>query len=177
MRINVGSANPIKVEAVKEIIADYDFLIGSEVLSIPIKSEVPEQPLSLEETINGARNRAGNSFRECTYSVGIEDGLMYVPKSITGHMNICVAVFFDGREYYFGISSAFEYPKEVTQLIFQQGLDVDSAFYRCHLTSNPDVGSAEGAIGILTKGRLTRKEYTKQALKMALISLENKERY
>jgi non-canonical (house-cleaning) NTP pyrophosphatase len=35
------------------------------------------------------------------------------------------------------------------------------------------LGSAEGIIGVLTKGRLTRKEYVKQAITMALINLEN----
>jgi non-canonical (house-cleaning) NTP pyrophosphatase len=40
------------------------------------------------------------------------------------------------------------------------------------MTTNENIGSEEGAIGILTKGRMTRKEYTKQALRTALIHLE-----
>ena len=45
-------------------------------------------------------------------------------------------------------------------------------FFKLGITKNPQIGSEEGAIGIVTKGRLDRKEYTKQALRMALIHLE-----
>jgi len=45
------------------------------------------------------------------------------------------------------------------------------------LTENPKIGSAEGSIGVLTKDRIMRKEYIKQAVVMALIPMENKELY
>jgi len=50
---------------------------------------------------------------------------------------------------------------------------MNQAFSRAGLTNNPKLGSQEGAVGLLTKGRLTRKEYTKQAIRTALIHLEN----
>jgi non-canonical (house-cleaning) NTP pyrophosphatase len=57
-------------------------------------------------------------------------------------------------------------------LIVKEGLDMSQAINKAGLTKNKDIGSAEGAIGILTKGRMDRKEYTKQALRTALIHLE-----
>jgi non-canonical (house-cleaning) NTP pyrophosphatase len=102
---------------------------------------------------------------------------MHVPHTKTDFMNICVCVIYDGEEYHIGISSAFEYPTKVTELVFKEGLDVNQAFYRAGLTKNPKIGSSEGAIGVLTHGRLTRKEHIKQGIAMALIHLENAQLY
>lgn len=173
MRINVGSKNDVKVEAVREAIRDYAFLSNAEVAGIDANSEVSEQPKSVGETIRGAMNRAKSAFRDCDYSFGLEDGLMRVPNTKTDYMNICACAIYDGKNHHIGLSSAFEYPPHVTKLVFEEGLDINQAFHRVGLTKNPKVGSAEGAVGILTHGRLLRKDYTKQAVMMALIHVEN----
>ncbi len=128
----------------------------------------------MNETIQGAMNRATNAFSDCQYSFGLESGLMKVSHTKTGYMDFCACAIYDGKNHHLGLSSAFEYPLEVTQLVFKKGLDINQAFYKTGLTKDPKVGSAGGAIGILTKGRLLRKDYTKQAITMALIHLENK---
>jgi len=173
MRVNVGSKNKVKVDAVKEAILDYDFLAKAEVNSIDVESEVSEQPKSLDETIQGAMTRARRSFRDCDYSIGIEAGLMKVPHTKTDYMNTTICAIYDGKEYHLGMAAPFEYPREVMRLVIEEGLDINEAFYKAGLTENPRVGAAEGAIGVLTKGRVPRKEYTKQAIAMALIHLEN----
>lgn len=173
MRINVGSQNEVKIEAVKEAVRDYNFLSKAKVMGVSVNSKVSEQPKSVDETVRGAMNRARGAFQNCDYSFGLEDGLMQVPNTKTDYMNICVCVIYDGQDYHIGLSSAFEYPTEVTKLVLEEGLDINQAFYKVGLTKNPKVGSAEGAIGILTHGRLLRKDYAKQAITMALIHLEN----
>ncbi len=177
MRINVGSQNDVKVSAVREAIRDYDFLSKVEVSGLEVSSEISEQPKSVDETIRGAMNRARNAFQNCEYSFGLEDGLMRVPNTKTDYMNVCACAIYDGQNYHVGLSSAFEYPPNVTRLVFDEGLDINQAFHKVGLTKNPKVGSAEGAIGILTHGRLLRKEYTKQAIMMALIHVENSKKY
>jgi inosine/xanthosine triphosphatase len=174
MKINVGSKNEIKISAVKEIINKYDFLLKAKIIGIDTESKVSDQPKSIGETIQGAINRATNSFSDCRYSFGLESGLMKVPHTKTGYMDFTACAIYDGTNHHLGLSSAFEYPTEVTQLVFNEGLDINQAFHKIGLTKDPKVGSSEGAIGILTKGRLLRKDYTKQAITMALIHLENK---
>jgi len=98
---------------------------------------------------------------------------MQVPYTKTGYMDLCACAIYDGKEVHIGLSSAFEFPTQVTRLILEEGLDANQAFYLVGLTKDPKIGSAEGAIGLLTKGRVTRKDYTKQAISMALIHLEN----
>ncbi len=177
MKINVGSQNNVKVSAVREAIRDYDFLSNTDVSGLNVSSEISEQPKSVDETIRGAINRSRNAFQNCNFSFGLEDGLMRVPNTKTNYMNVCACAIYDGQNYHIGLSSAFEYPHDVTKLVFEEGLDINQAFHRVGLTKNPKVGSSEGAIGILTHGRLLRKEYTKQAITMALIHVENSKKY
>jgi len=168
MIINIGSKNLIKVGAVEEILNDYPHLRKAEIIAIEASSEVGDQPKSLEETMN----RAKNSFNNCDFSFGIESGLMAVPHTKTGHMDVCVCAIFDGKEYHLGLSSAWEAPQKVADYMLKEGLDMNDAAHKSGLTKNPKVGSAEGLVGIMTRGRLTRKEYTKEAIRTALIHID-----
>ncbi len=177
MMINVASKNPVKIEAVKEVLHSYPNLANYGVVGIETHSGVSEQPKSLEETVRGAINRSTAVFNNCVYSFGIESGLMKVPYTKTGSMSFCACAIYDGSNYYIGLSCAFEFPTKVTQMIYEQDIDGNEAFYRFGLTTNKKIGSSEGAIGVLTCGRVSRKDYTKQAIQMALIHLENKKLY
>ncbi|RJQ35382.1 DUF84 family protein [Candidatus Parcubacteria bacterium] len=173
MRIAVGSTNAAKVAAVKEILADYPHLKDAEIVPLKTESGVADQPLSLKETIEGAINRAKSIFEGNDYSLGIESGLMEVPYTRGGYMDVCAAVIYDGSEFHIGLSSAWEFPDtRITTLMIEGGKNMSEAINEVGLTQNPDIGAAEGAIGIMTKGRVDRKEYTKQALRMALIHID-----
>lgn len=173
LAVCVGSKNIQKVEAVREILQEYPHLADAVVSSCAASSDVSSQPKSLEETVRGAMNRAKNAFQDCRYSFGIESGLMEVPYAKSGFMDVCVAAIFDGKEIFLGLSSAWEFPDpSVMNLMLKDGLDMAQAINKAGLTSNHAIGSAEGAIGILTRGLLNRKEYTKQALRTALIHLD-----
>lgn len=173
MKIKVGTKNKAKVEAVEEIIKEYPHLSNFEIEGIEVISDVADQPISLEETINGAINRAKNAFADCEYSIGLESGWMSVPKTKSGYMDVCVCAIYDGKECHLGLSSAWEFPNpEVTNLIIKDGLNTTQAINKVGMTKNENIGSEEGAVGLLTKGRMTRKEYTKQALRTALIHLD-----
>jgi inosine/xanthosine triphosphatase len=185
MKINIGTKNKIKIGALRETIAGYDFLAAAIVESVECGSAVSDQPKSLEETVCGAKNRARSAFNEGRealsaaqgdLSAGIEDGLMPVPGSLTGFMNLCVCAFYDGKRYYLGTSAGFEYPPLAIDLV-KKGKDINQAFYELGLTDDPKVGSARGAIGILTKNRWCRKDTVKQSIVAALIQLDNKTIY
>lgn len=172
-RISVGSHNPVKVESVAELIREYPHLADLEVVGVDASSDVSSQPKSLEETVRGAMNRARHAFQDCRYSVGLESGLMHVPETKSGYMDVCVCAIFDGTEFHLGLSCAWEFPDpSVMRSIFSDGLDMSQAINKAGLTKDANIGSGEGAIGILTKGRLNRKEYTKQAIRTALIHVD-----
>jgi inosine/xanthosine triphosphatase len=179
MKIIVGTKNPVKIEAVREVIKEYKLFREAEIFSLAAQSNVSKQPKTLEETISGAINRARNVYYNlCKVSFGIESGLMKVPFTKTGFMDVCACSVYDGNNDNIGLSCALEFPIEIVRGIMEQGLDVNEATYRSGLTSIEKIGSTESAlIGILTKGRITRKNQTKQAIEMALIHLTNPELY
>lgn len=174
MHIIVGSKNDVKVGAVRELAPEYPFMASAGVTGFDAPSGVSAQPKTLEETVQGAINRARGAWESgaCDASVGIESGLMHVPFTKTGHMDVCACAIYDGKEFHLGLSSAWEAPADAARLMLEEGLDMNDAFVKAGYTDNPKIGSAEGAIGLLTKGRVDRKEYTKQAIRMACIHLE-----
>lgn len=177
MKIGVGSTNQVKVNAVKEVIPLYDMLKDAEVVPVETSSGVSEQPTSMIETIDGAKNRAQAAYVGNNLGIGLESGLFEVPHTKTGMMDTCVCAIYDGKEFHIGFSPAFEYPIKVTQSVLKEKIDINEAFFKHKLTDNPKLGSADGAIGFLTKGKMKRLDYTKPAIMMALVHLENPELY
>lgn len=169
----MGSTNPIKLDAVRLAFEDSGRFGTIEVKGCEVASGVREQPITLEETLRGAITRAQSAFADCALSVGIEDGLFAVPYTQSGYMNVCACVIFDGTREHVGLASAFEYPAEVTRFVIEEGLDVTQAFVKSGLSNNDRLGAAEGAIGVLTRGRLTRRDYARQAVDMALLHVPN----
>ncbi|MBI4268210.1 inosine/xanthosine triphosphatase [Candidatus Uhrbacteria bacterium] len=175
MKVHIGSKSPTKISAIENTIKAYAFFDDASLESFNVDSEVSHQPMTLEETIAGAKNRAMNCFEGADMSFGIESGLMSVPETKTGYMNVTACVIYDGKKCHLGIASCFEYPKEATRLSVEQNLEMSHAFKEAGLTTNEKIGYAEGGIGFLTKGRLVAADYYAQAVMMAIIHLENQE--
>jgi inosine/xanthosine triphosphatase len=129
MKINIGTENQVKVSAFRDVIADYAFFKNAAVNSVKAGSGVADQPKSLAQTVRGAKNRARAAAKFGDIGVGIEDGLIKVPQTLTGFMNTCVCALYDGKRYYLGMSAAFEYPPEAVKLV-KKGLDINQAFYK-----------------------------------------------
>jgi len=177
MRINVGTTNNAKIEAVRETILDYEGFQNAIITPLKVESQVKDQPLTLEETIQGARNRAKNAFKDCKYSIGLEAGLIPVPHTLSGYMNFNVCVIYDGETFFTGLSSGFEYPPHVIKDIIEGGLEIKDAMVRAGITQSNEVAKGQGNIGILTKGRTPRKEYVAQSIRKAMIPLDNPKYY
>lgn len=176
MKIVIGTKNQAKIEAVIETLTNYELLKNALIMAKEVASGVSEQPKSLEETIQGAMNRAKNAFEkvdECAYGFGLESGIFPVPNTKTGWMDTTVCAIYDSHNFHLGLSSCFEYPRELTRLVNEQGITVSQAANEAGISDKLDLGAQEGMIGILTRNRLTRKGYTKQAIITALIHLEN----
>ncbi len=173
MKIVVGSTNPSKLEAVREALSMYSFLKDADVLGVEVSSGVPAQPRNMEQIVQGAINRARNAYLQIAgdYSIGLESGLHKFP--LVGYLELTACILYDGKKVRPGFSSAFPLPEKVAALVIEDGLNLSQASYQAGLTGNPELGKAEGIIGILTKGRKTRKDYTKDAIIMAMIGVEN----
>jgi len=180
MILSIGSTNSVKIQALEELISKYPELENAKVVSCSVASEVSEQPLSLEEIIKGAKNRARNAFMHCptaTYSFGIESGLFQAIGTATGFLEACVCVIYDGSQYIVGLSCGFEVPSAILKFVLEDKMDLSQACYASGITKNAHLGSSEGLIGVLSKGKINRKEYTKQAIVSALIQIQSFEYY
>ena len=90
-------------------------------------SGVSCNPLTLKETINGAKNRAKNAFDylknkngKCDFGVGIEAGMYPVEEVETKFMDASICAIYDGEQYYIGFSPSFEYPKQVVERVLSR---------------------------------------------------------
>lgn len=138
--------------------------------SIDRVSKVSCNPLTLEETITGAKNRAYEAYRFCVeqhglcdYGVGIEAGLFPVQGVDTGYLDTSICAIYDGSRYAIGGSPLFEYPDAVMKRVLngeEPGLIAD--FFGETAKGRP------GVIGPLTAGRIYRDEFDQYAVMMAL---------
>ena len=180
MIVAIGSTNRAKVQALKEILTDSSIFSKAELISIETSSEVSDQPLSFQETILGAKNRATNAFhkcKSCTYGFGIESGLMEVSEVSTGFLHVSICSIYDGKNYYTGLSSGFELPSQILNLLLEQKMDLSKACLYSGISHNTEIGSTEGLVGILSKGKMDRKDYSKQCITTAIFQLENAKWY
>jgi len=169
MLIAVGSKNPVKVRATKNVLEKiYEHV---EVTGIDVGSEVPDQPFGIDETIKGAINRAKNAYSdEFDLGVGIESGLMETPDSITGYIDLQWCAIFDGQTITLGVSAGFEYPPEVIEEVLR-GKEVGDVMDK--VTGVDNLGQKTGAVSYLSKGLLDRTENTEQCVLTAMIPRMN----
>jgi inosine/xanthosine triphosphatase len=174
MKIAVGSKNAAKVKAVEELLKDYPHLKDAEVIGYEVDSGIPAQPKSLAEIVEGACNRAKHAYDiGADYGVGLEAGLMEVPHSKSGHMDITAAAVFDGTEYHLGLSSAWEFvDPSIFREVIEGEKELATVLVDRKVFASMDERQGGGAIGIVTKGRLDRKGFTQQALMNALIHID-----
>lgn len=177
MKIGVGSKNKTKVNAVAELLKDYPLFKNAEVFGVNIKIEEFGHPKNIDETVAGAVDRAKQSYVDNDYGFGIEGGLMKVPQTKSGYMEVAACAIFDGKQIHIGLSQACEWPKEVIDGIINKGMDGSQAMKAAGLTEHEKLGEHGGMIEILTKGRMNRMEFNKSAVAMALIHLENPEHF
>ncbi len=139
MKISLGSTSVNKKNILLEVLSDFTI---TDIVYNNVSSDISEQPLSEEETIQGAKNRAKNSFlidQTVDMSFGMEGGL----SKIDGiYYLVCVtAIYTKDGSYYLGISSKLPLPKDVSEKIdkgeefgvlvreYQQTLSKDSDLY------------------------------------------------
>lgn len=161
IRVAVGSTNHVKVEAVREVM---ESIYGSvRIYSVDVKSGVPDQPFE-SETHRGAVNRAKEALGDRDLSVGIEAGVFELYGELMDIQH-CAIIDKDGK-ITTGMGSGFAYPPEIAELVrggLTVGQAVDKIYDKCA------VGHSEGAIGLLSKGIMDRKELTKQSVLAAMI--------
>ena len=164
--IILASHNPVKTRATMagfhRMFPDLDFDISW--VSVP--SGVREQPISDEETLRGAINRAQrarNLVRKGDFWVGIEGG---VEQSEHGMLAFAWVVILSNNHEGKGRTGAFYLPNQVAEIV-RSGKELgdadDIVFGRVKSKQK------QGAVGLLTEGVIDRTVFYEQAVILALV--------
>jgi len=174
MIINIGSKNPAKVEGVKQGFAHYfkDF----DVKLVEVDSGVTTHPSSTGEVMNGAMKRAKDAFDgKCDFSVGMEGGMIKFPGTKSGYFETSVAVVYDGKDFFVGGAPLFEWPASWVPRIIN-GEEAADLLGEAEGTKEKIYDEA-GGVGRLTKNAMSRTEYIKHSVVMALTRIVRKDIY
>lgn len=130
MKIALGSQSNNKIEYLKNIL-DFFEQNNYELNTYAVDSCVSEQPISRDETFNGACNRAKAAFAKDTtvnFAIGMEGGLVVMNKK--DYYYECIVVVYNGKEYFTGISSSLAIPKQVSQKIKDYNADLSDELHK-----------------------------------------------
>ncbi len=174
-KIIVASKNPVKINTTLagflQMFPDEQF----EVEGVSADSDVADQPMTEEETLQGAFNRAQNVRKIATsgdFWVGIEGGLEEVSGSLEAFAWI-VVIGNDGKVGK-GRTGSFFLPEKVAELI-RQGMELGTADDLVFKKENSK--QSTGSVGILTGDVLTRTTFYEPAVILALIPFKNPDLY
>jgi inosine/xanthosine triphosphatase len=168
--IIVASTNPVKIQAA---LAGFQAIFPDEtftVQGVSVPSGVSEQPMSDEETLAGALNRARaarEQMPDADFWAGIEGGCEEKHGDLWAFAWVAVLgndIIGKGR------TAAFTLPHEIADLV-RQGVELGIADDRVFGRSNSKQGN--GAVGILTDDVVDRTSYYVHAVVMALVPFKN----
>ena len=117
MKVGVGSKNKTKVGAVVELLHEYPMFNGAEIEGVAVVVDEFGHPKNIDETVAGAIDRAKQAHEGRDYGFGIEGGLIAIPHTKTGYMEVAVCAIFDGSQVHLGLSQGCEWPKKVLHSI------------------------------------------------------------
>eukprot|EP01139_Manchomonas_bermudensis_P023756 Amastigsp_a841514_22.p1 type:complete len:178 gc:universal Amastigsp_a841514_22:853-1386(+) len=165
----VGSASPIKVNAVKACLPGDTVVHG-----VAAASGINEQPVGSAETLHGALNRLKNTIQATpdvawTYAVAMENGILETPLPDgsavwTDFAWVVVERAADGKRSY-AQSASIEFPLEFVERARARGFD--------RTTVGSVIATATGCNkqdphAFLTGGARTRAAILEDAIKLAL---------
>lgn len=164
IRVLVGSHNPVKIDAVRNAIAPLFPGTSVECEGMHAPSGVPEQPMTLAETREGAINRMNfcRQSGDADYYVALEGGVD-VTEDGPGTFGF-VAIASKGYVSV-GCSAWLPLPPVVYESLLD-GEELGPVMDRLFGTVN--IKQQGGAIGLVTNGHSTRESAYREALIMAM---------
>ena len=174
-KIYIGSKNPVKIESTRKGFEEvFNNILELEFIGKSVSSGVGGQPMTNEETLLGAFNRAKNlktNFPGGDFYVGLEGGIQIIGDEMEAFAWI---VILDDNLVGKAQTSTFQLPPKIVELI-HQGIELGHADDMVFQRKNSKQGN--GAVGILTNNVIDRVEYYRHAVILALIPFINAELY
>jgi len=169
-KVVIASKNPVKIEATKAGFQRMFPSLSFDFEGLSVSSNVSDQPMSHEETKEGASNRAQNAkldFPNADFWVGIEGG---VHQDEFGMQAFAWVVVQSCDKTSQAQTAVFYLPEPIAKMV-KEGIELGEADDIYFGRSNSK--QKDGAVGILTKGEIDRKAYYEHAMVMVLIPFAN----
>jgi len=183
--VAVGSTRRPKVDAVREALALIGPRLGDaeqfDIAAVEVPSGVRHTPLSREDILKGARQRAESLLRIAReksepwkYFVGLEGGIDILRERGARHVfleNWAYVSDVTGREG-FGQSGAILLPEALAKRVVDEGVELAAAIDE--FAGARGIRDAQGAWGVLTQNLITRQDTYRIAVISAFASLLNR---
>ena len=184
--IAVGSTRKPKLAAVREAVDGMSDLLAAEtsieIVGVEVESGVNHTPLSCEESMRGARQRAEwlqqvakQEAKPWNYFVGLEGGLALIEDGERRVFLESWAYVSDGTRGHFGRSGAVELPEALAEEVFVRGTELSLAIDQ--FAGEAGIRDAQGAWGVLSGNKITRQEAFRVALIAAFAPFFNQPMY
>jgi inosine/xanthosine triphosphatase len=175
--VAVGSTRRPKVNAVSEALAAIrtvsDFLPAFEILGVEVDSGVRHTPLSREDLMAGARQRAEGLMQLARAQ---NQGWKYLEAGNRWVFRESWAYVTDGTgRGSFGQSGAVLVPEALAETVVDNGVELSHAID--DFAGGHNIRDAEGAWGILTRNLTTRQDSFRVAVINAFAPFFNRESY
>jgi inosine/xanthosine triphosphatase len=173
MKVAVGTTNPNKVDAVREVFSSY---FDAEVVSVEVPSSVTNQPMDEDTIIEGCINRAqaARKAAKADVGVGIEAGVRPAERAISGYVAVTWCAIADGESVFLGSGPQFEWPRKFIDEI-KGGRELKHVAEG--FSGEKGIGAKGGLISAVTRGKVVRKDLNTWAVRSAIIPLVSKQLY
>ena len=186
-RIAVGSTRRPKLQAVHEAAASFASALAPnarlEIQGYEVESGVSHTPVSREELMQGARQRAEALWKlareaaaSADYCVGLEGGLNVVSEN--GERRVFLeswAYVSDAVRGHFGCSGSIEIPVALAEEVVNGGVELSVAIDR--FADAVGIRDLQGAWGVLTGNLISRQESFRLAVLTAFAPFYNAKVY
>ncbi|HWZ96566.1 MAG TPA: inosine/xanthosine triphosphatase [Candidatus Dormibacteraeota bacterium] len=185
--VAVGSTRKPKLGAVQDALASIGKLLAPEkqieIVGVEVESGVSHTPVSREELMQGARQRAeaianlaAQNHEPWNYFVGLEGGLDVVQEN--GQRRVFLeswAYVSNGARGFFGRSGSIEVAEAIAEEVVDRGVELSIAID--HFAGEIGIRDAQGAWGVLSDNLISRQDSFRIAVIAAFAPFYNAKMY
>ena len=171
LKIAVGSKNPVKIGAVESA---FNKMIGEcEIIGVSVSSGVSDMPMSFDEIVTGAKNRAQAAMElvGADYGVGLEGGMN--DSNLGTFLMGFVAIVDKQGTWGYSIGGGLYMPDKIVKVVKNSGRELGDVMDELRGLQNTK--QHEGCVGYFTDNLIDRKESFEKPTISALSRFKKKE--
>jgi len=171
IKVVVGSKNPVKIGAVELAFAK---MMGEcEIIGISVPSGISDMPMSFDEIVRGAKNRAQAALElvEADYGVGLEGGMD--DTDLGTFLMGFVAIVDKQGTWGYSMGGGLYMPEKIVKIVKDSGRELGDVMDELRGLQNTK--QHEGCVGYFTDNLVDRQESFEKPTISALSRFKKKE--